>query len=68
MNEINTIPGSLSFYLWQPTGVDFTELTHRMIQIALKRWRQKQQITFAFDSNRLQTASIGGSGAKGAKS
>lgn len=68
MNEINTIPGSLSFYLWQPTGVDFTELTHRMLQIALKRWRQKQQLTFSFDTNLLQTASIGGgSGAKGAK-
>ena len=39
-----------------------------MIQIALKRWRQKQQLTFSFDTNLLQTASIGGSsGAKGAK-
>ena len=26
LNEINTIPGSLSFYLWEPVGVPYTKL------------------------------------------
>lgn len=35
--EVNTIPGSLAFYLWEKTGVSFTELTTRMIEIAFKK-------------------------------
>lgn len=29
-NEINTIPGSLAFYLWEPVGVPYKELLDRM--------------------------------------
>ncbi|MBR2284312.1 MAG: D-alanine--D-alanine ligase [Ruminococcus sp.] len=66
INEINTIPGSLAFYLWEPKGVKYTELLERMIQLALKRHRQSQKISYAFDSNIL---SMGGSfGSKGSKS
>ena len=38
VNEINTIPGSLSFYLWEATGVSFTELTERLIDIAFRSY------------------------------
>lgn len=66
INEINTIPGSLAFYLWEPKGVKYTELLERMIQLALKRHRQSQKISYAFDTNIL---SMGGSfGSKGSKS
>ena len=41
LNEINTIPGSLSFYLWEPLGVPYKELLDRMIQLALKRKREE---------------------------
>ncbi|MBB6451365.1 D-alanine-D-alanine ligase [Geomicrobium halophilum] len=51
VNEINTIPGSLSFYLWEPVGKDFTALTHEMIQLALKRERNRERLTFSIDSN-----------------
>ena len=65
INEINTIPGSLAFYLWEPKGVKYPELLERMIQLALKRHRQAEQINYTFDSNIL---SMGGSfGAKGSK-
>ena len=64
-NEINTIPGSLAFYLWEPLGVPYRELLNRMIKLALKRVRTEQAITFSFDTNILNTASFGGS--KGAK-
>ena len=68
LNEINTIPGSLSFYLWEPVGVPYGELLDRMIRLALKREREEESITYAFDSNVLQGVSFGGSkGAKGSK-
>ena len=66
LNEINTIPGSLSFYLWEPLGVRYTELLDRMISVALKRERENESITYTFDSNVLQGVNLGG-GAKGAK-
>ena len=66
LNEINTIPGSLSFYLWEPVGVKYTELLDRMISLALKRERESENITYTFDSNVLQGVKLGG-GTKGAK-
>ncbi len=68
LNEINTIPGSLSFYLWEPLGVKYTELLDEMIEIALKRNREQSQISYAFDTNVLEGISFGGSkGTKGSK-
>ena len=68
LNEINTIPGSLSFYLWEPIGVPYTKLLDKMISLALKREREKENITYAFDSNVLEGVRLGGGGgAKGAK-
>ena len=66
LNEINTIPGSLSFYLWEPLGVSYTELLDRMISVALKRVREQEEISYAFDTNVLEGISFGG--AKGTKS
>lgn len=68
LNEINTIPGSLSFYLWEPLGVKFPELLDKMISLALKREREGENITYTFDSNVLQGVKLGGTkGAKGTK-
>lgn len=65
-NEINTIPGSLAFYLWEPVGVPYKELLDRMIQLALKRAREEESLTFTFDTNILDSAGIGGlKGGKG---
>lgn len=64
-NEINPIPGSLSFYLWEPAGVPYTELLDRMVQLALARARSEEAITYKFDTNILSTADLGGS--KGSK-
>ncbi len=65
LNEINTIPGSLSFYLWEPLGVKYQELLDRMINLALKRQRARASLTFSFKSNVLSGISLGG--AKGSK-
>ena len=58
-NEINPIPGSLSFYLWEPIGVPYKELLDRMIQLALRRTRVEESLTFTFDTNILKTADLG---------
>ncbi len=63
INEINTIPGSLSFYLWEASGKSFTQLTTDLINLALKRQREKNSLTFSYQSNIL----AGFSGAKGVK-
>lgn len=68
LNEINTIPGSLSFYLWEPLGVKYSELLDRMISLAFKRERENKSISYSFDTNILENISLGGAkGAKGGK-
>ncbi|MCL1867150.1 MAG: D-alanine--D-alanine ligase [Oscillospiraceae bacterium] len=52
-NEINTIPGSLSFYLWDAVGVKYPELLDRLVSLALKREREKANLNFSFDSSIL---------------
>ena len=67
-NEINTIPGSLAFYLWEATGVKYTQLIDRMIELAFRRQRGRENITYTIDTNILSGVSFGGAkGAKGAK-
>lgn len=51
INEINTIPGSLAFYLWEPSGVSYKELLDRLISLALKRARKQAGLTYSFDTN-----------------
>ncbi|MBQ7638886.1 MAG: D-alanine--D-alanine ligase [Clostridia bacterium] len=69
LNEINTIPGSLAFYLWEPIGVPYKELLDRMIELALKRKREEDSIVFSFETNILNIdRSFGGTkGSKGGK-
>ena len=64
-NEINTIPGSLAFYLFEPIGIPYRELLDRIIKLAEDRRRQEQEITYSFDTNILSQANLGGS--KGTK-
>lgn len=63
VNEINTIPGSLSFYLWEASGISFTELMDRLVSLALKRKRETAKKTFTYDRNIF---ALGG-GVKGTK-
>ncbi len=68
LNEINTIPGSLSFYLWEPTGMPYGELLDELIRLAVKRRRDEERVTFSFETNILNGASLKGlKGSKGKK-
>lgn len=51
VNEINTIPGSLSYYLWEATGVPFSLLMDRLVKLAYKRKRETDRKTFSNDIN-----------------
>lgn len=65
LNEINTIPGSLSFYLWEPTGMKYTELLDKLISLALKRFRTNERINYSYDTNILsQCKAFGSKGSK----
>ena len=71
VNEVNTIPGSLSFHLWRATDVNYKDLLDKMIDLALKRNREEGKMTFSFDSNILagytKDSFKGFGGTKGAK-
>ena len=68
VNEINTIPGSLSFYLWEASGLKYKHMIDRLVEVAFKRARQRKSTMFTIDTNLLSGApSFGAKGAKGAK-
>ena len=55
-NEINTMPGSLAYYLWEASGVDFDQLVTRLVEGALKRTEARRATQFAMDVNLLHPA------------
>lgn len=55
INEINTIPGSLAFYLWNELKIDFTKECDFLIKNALKMYRAKEKKTYSFDTNILDS-------------
>jgi D-alanine-D-alanine ligase len=65
VNEINTIPGSLAFYLWKEAGMNFTELMEALAKQAINRQRRREKRITSFDSNILSNFSA--SSAKGVK-
>jgi D-alanine-D-alanine ligase len=63
VNEINTIPGSLSFYLWEPIGKNYTVLLDDLISLAIKDYKRKTKVVYSFETNILKNYS----GLKGVK-
>jgi len=57
--EINTTPGSFSFYLWEASGLAFPELMRELIEIALQAHTAKSGLMFTFDSGMLASAGAG---------
>lgn len=68
INEINSIPGSLAFYLWDPIGVNYSELLDDMINIGIKDYKKRTSKTHTFETNILKGFTNNGlKGMKGAK-
>ena len=53
VNEINTLPGALSFYLWEATGLTFEKEVDELIEIAFRRKRQRENTTYSYSENIL---------------
>ncbi len=64
VNEINTIPGSLAYYLFEPLGISYKELINRMVEYAFMSYAQKKESVYAYDSDILKKAGFGTKGAK----
>lgn len=69
INEVNNIPGSLSFYLWEPIGKEYTELLDDMINIGIRDYKKRIAKTHSFETNILKGfTELGGlKGMKGSK-
>ena len=63
INELNTIPGSLAFYLWEASGMSFSELLTETIKLAFNRKRRRDALVMTIPTNILS----GAAGSKGAK-
>jgi D-alanine-D-alanine ligase len=60
INELNTIPGSLAFYLWEAAGLPFGQLLDEMLELAFTRQRDRARLTYSYDVNILQNAELKG--------
>ena len=67
ITEINTIPGSLAFYLWEADGLSYGRLIDRMVDAARKAWDDRNERNYAYTSDILSSVTLGAKGAKGAK-
>ena len=66
VNEPNTIPGSLAFYLWEPINKEYDELLDDAITLAIKEYKNMETKTSSFETNIL--SNFGGTkGLKGSK-
>ena len=58
VSEINTMPGSLSLYLWLPKKKSQTELINDLIKIAIEEYKSKNNLILAFENNLLDKFDI----------
>lgn len=59
VNEINTLPGSISFYLWEPKGIKIQDLISRLIELGEIRQEQKRGNSYTFESNLFEKTGYG---------
>jgi D-alanine-D-alanine ligase len=68
VNEINTIPGSLAFYLWQEIGLSQSDVVDKLVGIAQDAYADKRRNTYNYRTSLIElTAARGLKGAKGTK-
>lgn len=59
ITEINTLPGSLSFYLWEKSGLSFTNLLDKLIELGFERSKERELLMTSYDSDLISKISIG---------
>ncbi len=65
LNEINTMPGSLAFYLWREDGISQSQLVDKLVQLALEARAVKRRNIYDYQTNLVEVASR--RGVKGSK-
>jgi len=59
VNEINTLPGSISFYLFEVDGLKITDLITELIELGRKRYEERSENNYSYDSNLFNMTSYG---------
>ncbi len=59
INEINTLPGSISFYLWEGKGYPFKKLIDELISIAIKVHEEKKENMYSYEANLFNRTQYG---------
>lgn len=59
ITEINTLPSSLAFYLWEKSGISFSELIDRLIDLGFERYKERQELTFSYDLDLISKVGVG---------
>ncbi len=54
INEVNNVPGSLSFYLWEATGIEYKDMLTNIIEQAVNKHYKDQKLVQSFDTNVLK--------------
>ena len=69
ITEINTIPGSLAFYLWDKSDpvISYSALIDGMVTDAFRAYEEKTQSNYAFRSDIFRHMPSDGKGIKGSK-
>lgn len=67
VNEINTLPGSIGYYLWEGKGYDFGKLINELIEIAIQTHEQKNKNMYNFDANLFSRTQYGSKLNRGTK-
>ncbi|MXX50706.1 MAG: D-alanine--D-alanine ligase [Chloroflexi bacterium] len=66
LNEINTLPGSLAFYLWHEAGYSRAQALERLVELARAAHADKRRNSYDYQTDLLSIASQRGSkGVKG---
>ncbi len=57
LNEINTLPGSLAFYLWREDGFSAAQLVEHLLELARNAHAEKRRSIYDYQTNLVEIAS-----------
>lgn len=60
VNEINTIPGALAFYLWEAMGIQYRDLLTRLLDLACEAFEDRRSNIVSYDISDLLTSGLQG--------
>ena len=67
INEINTMPGSFAYYLWQPIGMEYSALIDKLVECAMQAKADADASIYSYKSNALENYTLKGSSKAGGK-